>query len=322
MGCKNTIKKQINSLFCHLSSFFHQSLIYFLHFFVFRLSSFIFYSYLCRPNMIKKLVSVIMPTYNSGRHLEDSIESILNQTYNNLELLITDDCSTDELTHEILKKYSERDSRVDVCYLTENHGPGYARDKSIERARGRFIAFCDSDDRWFPEKLEKQIRYMHQKRCSLCYSSYITCDDLNEERGIVIAPHKITFNTLKKDNKIGCLTAVYDIERLGKKYYMPVIRKRQDWALFLTILRDCGTAYALTEPLAYYRIRQNSVSSNKLGLIKYNVQVYQDILDFSPIPSYLYFFFIFIPTHLLKLIRKKRDSQKYLKNKRNEQKRE
>lgn len=257
-----------------------------------------------------------MPTYNSGRHLADSIESILNQTYKHIELLITDDCSTDELTLEILRKYSELDSRVNVCYLKENHGPGYARDKSIERARGRFIAFCDSDDCWFPQKLEKQIGYMHKKRCSLCYSSYITRDENDVEKGIVIAPHKMTFNTLKKDNKIGCLTAVYDIERLGKKYYMPVLRKRQDWALFLNILRDCGTAYAITEPLAYYRLRCNSVSSNKFGLIKYNVQVYQDILDFSPISSYLYFFFIFLPTHFLKVFKKKCDSYKYLKAKR------
>ena len=107
--------------------------------------------------MHEGLVSVIMPTFNCSLHLADSIDSILNQTYQNVELLITDDHSTDEETLSILRRYCEQDERVDVLFLEENKGPGYARDHSIERARGQYIAFCDSDDRWFPEKLERQI---------------------------------------------------------------------------------------------------------------------------------------------------------------------
>lgn len=103
-----------------------------------------------------RLVSVIMPTYNAGKYLADSISSILDQTYLDLELLITDDGSTDLVTLDILHKIEERDSRVDVIYLDHNHGAGYARNKSIERARGRYIAFCDSDDRWTPDKLENK----------------------------------------------------------------------------------------------------------------------------------------------------------------------
>ena len=258
--------------------------------------------------MSEKLVSVIMPSFNGAQHLAASIESILSQTYKDLELLITDDHSDDEETLSILKRYSEQDERVNVLYLNSNHGPGYARNKSIERAKGRYIAFCDSDDRWFPEKLERQIAFMAQKNCALCYASYIICDDNNTEEGITIAPASISFGQLKRDNKIGCLTAVYDTQLLGKKYYMPAIRKRQDWGLFLSILRDCGNAYAIQEPLAYYKNRQNSVSSNKLGLIKYNILIYQKVLGFSRLKANFYFFCLFAPTHFMKLIKRRFDS--------------
>ena len=258
--------------------------------------------------MSEKLVSVIMPSFNGAKHLAASIESILSQTYIDLELLITDDHSNDEQTLNILKQYSEQDSRVNVLYLDSNHGPGYARNKSIERAKGRYIAFCDSDDRWVPEKLEKQIAFMTERQCAISHATYIVCNDQDQEEGIVIAPATTSFNQLKRDNKIGCLTAVYDTKLLGKKYYMPAIRKRQDWGLFLSILRDCGRAFAIQEPLAYYRNRQNSVSSNKLGLIRYNILIYQKVLGFSKIKSVCYFYGLFVPTHLKKLVKKHIDS--------------
>jgi glycosyltransferase involved in cell wall biosynthesis len=262
-----------------------------------------------------ELVSVIMPTFNSGPLLKDSIDSILNQTYSTVELLITDDHSTDQETLDILRYYNQRDARVDVVFLDTNHGPGYARDHSIGRAKGRYIAFCDSDDRWFPEKLERQIKFMDEKQCALSYTSYILCDVDNQERGIVIAPKSITFSQLKRDNQIGCLTAVYDTKLLGRKYPMPHIRKRQDWGLFLTILSDCGIAYAITEPLAYYRIRQDSVSRNKFGLIKYNIRIYHRVLGYSSIKSHAYFFFLFLPTHFKKVLKKYYDSWLFLHHK-------
>lgn len=262
--------------------------------------------------MSRQLVSVIMPTFNAGKFLADSIESILGQTYDKLELLITDDGSSDALTLQILKEYSQKDNRVKVEYLQGNCGPAYARNQSIKRAQGRYIAFCDSDDRWMPEKLERQIRFMTEKDSALCYSSYIVCDDKNNETGINIAPERISFNMLKHDNKIGCLTAIYDAEKLGKKYYLPQLRKRHDWGLFLAILRDCRMAYGITEPLAWYRHRNNSVSSNKLSLISYNVQIYEMVLGYPKWKAILYFFFIFLPTYYIKVLKRKRDSKKYL----------
>ena len=274
--------------------------------------------YLCSLiliNMAKnELVSVVMPTHNGDRFLEDSIRSILAQTYANLELVITDDCSDNIVTLEILRRFQEQDSRVDVVYLKENKGPGYARNKSIERARGRYIAFCDSDDRWFVDKLERQLAFMREKGCALCCSSYIVCNERNENIGIRISPVRITYKMMERDNKIGCLTAIYDIKILGEKYYMPTLRNRQDWASSLIILQKCRIAYGMVEPLAYYRDRSHSVSSNKFSLVKYNVAVYHEILKFSWLKSYFYFFFLFLPTYAAKLYRRYRDTKRIFGN--------
>lgn len=240
-----------------------------------------------------------MPSYNASRFIGASIDCVLNQTYSNLELLISDDHSTDEETIALIKKYASQDKRVRVFLLPENNGAGYARNNSIKEARGRYIAFCDSDDRWMPDKLEKQIQFMEQKKCCLSFSSYLVCGVNDEHKGIVIAPSKLTLNNLKHDNKIGCLTAIYDTHPYGK-FYMPTIRKRQDWALFLTILKKCGNAYGMIEPLAIYRRVPGSISANKFKLVKYNAKVYQHVFGYSQTLSYLYVLFIFLPTYFVK----------------------
>lgn len=251
--------------------------------------------------MKKDLVSVIMPSYNASRYIGASIDSILNQTYKNLELIISDDHSSDSETIELLKQYVEKDKRVRLFLLPENNGPGYARNNSIKEAKGRYIAFCDSDDRWMPDKLEKQIAFMKQKKCCLSFSSYLICGANDEHKGIVIAPSVLTLNNLKHDNKIGCLTAIYDTIPFGK-FYMPTIRKRQDWALFLTILQKCGKAYGMIEPLAIYRKTPEGISRKKLRLLTYNAKVYQHVFGYSKITSYIYLLTIFIPTYFTKRI--------------------
>lgn len=252
-----------------------------------------------------------MPTYNSGKFLKESIESILGQTYHNVELLITDDASSDAATIEMLNDFMRKDKRVDVLFLKENRGPGFARNQSIDRAKGRYIAFCDSDDRWSTDKLEKQIAFMQQKNCALSCAAYLRFDENDRIKGLDIPPRTITFGMMKRDDKVGCLTAVYDTQLLGRKFYMPSIRKRQDWALFLQIIRECRVCYAYTEkPLAYYRVRQNSISSKKASLVKYNIAVYRDILGFSKVKAYLYFCFLFMPTYILKVLKRRLDSRK------------
>lgn len=252
------------------------------------------------------LVSIITPSYNSANFITDTIESVLKQTYPHWELLITDDCSTDNSV-EIIREYAKKDARIKLQKLEVNSGAGVCRNKSIEAAKGRYIAFCDSDDVWMPHKLEKQLLFMEEKRCALVYSSYMLMDEAGNEEGIAVCRSNLDFNSLKRGNEIGCLTAVYDTARVGKVYMSP-IRKRQDWGLWLDILAKCKVAYGMKEPLAYYRIRSGSISNNKLALVKPNINVYRTILKFPVLKAYLFFLFVFMPTYLWKRLKIKINS--------------
>lgn len=243
-------------------------------------------------------VSIITPSYNSASFIAATIESILLQTYPYWELLITDDGSTDRSV-EIIERYIQKDSRIKLFRLEKNCGAGVCRNRSISEATGRFIAFCDSDDRWLPEKLEKQLAFMREKDCALSYTSYLTCNESGKISGIIIGRRRETYFSMRCDNGIGCLTAIYDTEKVGKAF-MPELRKRQDWGLWLTILRDCGVAYGLKEPLAIYRIHSNSISKNKSSLVKYNLSVYKTVLGYSYFISYLFFFLLHLPSYFSK----------------------
>lgn len=251
--------------------------------------------------MEKALVSVVMAAFNSGEHITESIESVLAQTYGNLELLVTDDGSTDN-TAEIVERYVKRDERVRFFKLEGNHGAGVARNKAIEEARGRYIAFCDSDDTWLPYKLERQIAFMEEGGYCMVFSSYYICNAEGKRTGMFRAPASVSLTDTKRDDKIGFLTAVYDTKPYGK-FYMPRLRKRQDWAYVLIILKRCGRAYALEEPLACYRKARGSISHNKFSLIKYNARVYGEVFGYSKVKSYAYLFFLFIPTHFVKVVK-------------------
>lgn len=253
-----------------------------------------------------------MATYNSSRYISSSIDSILNQTYTNWELLITDDCSSDD-TRDLLRKYESKDSRIKVLYMDKNLGAGHSRNHSIESARGRYIAYCDSDDRWMPDKLYRQLAYMKSKDCGMVYSSYLVCDENDNETGIVLSPRRQTLFQTKCDNKIGFLTCMYDTTKTGGKLLMPTIRKRQDYAHVLQLLQRCHTAYGIKEPLAIYRIHSDSISYNKWSLIKYEVATYKLVFGHSTFTSYLFFFFFFLPTYTMKQIKKLKDTKKWLK---------
>lgn len=260
--------------------------------------------------MESTLVSVIMPTYNAGRWVADSIESVLNQTYQNLELIITDDCSTDN-TRDILRSYEQKDPRVKVIYVEKNLGAGHTRNKCIEHAQGRYIAFCDSDDRWMPTKLEKQLHFMQEKDCCMVYASYITCDEQGSNRGIIIAPSRQSLFQTKCDDKVGFLTCIYDTSKTGGKMYMPIQRKRQDYAYVLQILQKCQYAYGLKEPLAYYRLHPESISANKWSLIKYEMLTWRVVFGDSKPHAFLFFLFCFLPAYTWKKIETKYNNWKY-----------
>ncbi len=245
---------------------------------------------------MNKKVSIITPTYNSEQFVKETIESILAQTYANWELLITDDCSTDSTWH-VIREYSQQDSRIKVFKLDENSGAGVARNNSIKEASGRFIAFLDSDDTWHPEKLEKQVAFMLENSVSLSYTAYTAVDESGRELKLINPPLELTYKTILRNDYIGCLTAMYDAGVLGKRF-MPTIRKRQDWALWLVILKDCKKALGISETLAYYTVRKNSISANKFRLVKYNWNIYR-WLGYGGFKSslymvrFLYFYFLY-----------------------------
>lgn len=265
--------------------------------------------------MIKEeLVSIIMPTYNSADHVEESIKSILAQTYQNWELIITDDNSSDD-TRLILQRYATEHKRIKCFYFYQNGGAGYCRNNSIKHSRGRYIAFCDSDDMWMPDKLERQVNFIQEKKCCLCYSGYYTVDEQSNINGVVKVPPTLTLKQLKHDNKIGCLTAIYDTSLYGK-FYMPPLRKRQDWAMFLSILKKCKIAYGITEELAYYRILDNSISRKKSRLLKYNAEVYSSMFNYNKLKSWSYLYCVFMPHYMVKQMKIGYYSRKLMKERR------
>lgn len=237
--------------------------------------------------MSNHLVSVITPLYNAESYIEKTILSILNQKYINWELLIIDDCSKDQSV-TVVKKFVELDSRVKLIQLENNSGAAVARNKGIEYATGRFIAFLDSDDTWHPEKLNHQIDFMLKNNYAFTYTAYHKVDENTSYLSNVNIPEKISYNELLKTCVIGCLTAMYDAEKLGKVTF-PLIRKRQDFALWLKILKKVPFAYGLNEDLASYTVRSDSISANKFKAAQYNWYLYRNIEHLSLFQSIYYF---------------------------------
>ena len=250
--------------------------------------------------MKQGLVSIITTLYDSGGFIGRTIESVLHQTYTDWELVITDDCSIDN-GPEIVESYAARDPRIRLLKLSQNGGPGVARNNSIKNANGQYIAFLDSDDTWMPDKLERQIELMQRTGCGVVYSSYLTCDNDDNITGLVKCKSKIRYWRIVCDNAIGFLTMMYDRNVTGLEL-LPEIRKRQDWGLNIKLLGKCRVAYGVKEPLACYRIRKGSVSRDKISLIKYNVAIYRQILGYSRFRSVLTFVFIFLPFYFGKKV--------------------
>lgn len=233
-----------------------------------------------RINMEMPLVSIIIPSFNSEKFISETIQSVQNQTYNNWELILVDDCSTDE-TIAIVKEISALDSRIIVSQLDINSGTGIARNVALSMAKGRYIAFLDADDLWKPRKLEKQIDFLLTNKLPFTFSFY---DCINEDGKLldrtVEAPRNLSYQQLFFCNYIGNLTGIYDTNFFGK-IAISSIRKRQDWMNWLTILKKIKKAKPVPESLAFYRIRQNSISATKVELLKHNFNVYRRFHKFN-----------------------------------------
>ena len=227
-------------------------------------------------NLNMMMVSIITPCYNASAFIEDTIESVLAQTYTNWEMLIVDDCSKDN-SAEIIKKYASNDHRIKYFKTDTSSGsPTKPRNIAIEKALGRYIAFLDSDDIWLPKKLEDQIPLLDDEHTAIVYSNYekISEDGLRNNR-IILAPNKVDYDDLLKGNVIGNLTGIYDTEKVGKIFCQHT--HHEDYILWLSILKKGYIARNSNKLGALYRVRNNSVSSNKLQVIGWQWNIYRNI---------------------------------------------
>lgn len=230
--------------------------------------------------MKKGLISVITPTYNCASFIGETIESVQTQTYQQWEMIIVDDCSTDN-TKETVNKYIEEDSRIKYFCLEKNSGAAVARTKAMELANGEYMAFLDSDDIWYKEKLEKQLAFMQENDISFSCTAYERIDEngllLNK---IIKTVNKADYNRILLDCPVGNSTVMYNVKKMGK-FEVPNIRKRNDDALWLQMLKKEKYIYGIETVLMKYRIRSNSISSNKFKVIKYHWILYRDIEHLS-----------------------------------------
>lgn len=228
----------------------------------------------------KSLVSVIMPAYNAEAFIVESIQSVQQQSHEEWELLVIDDASVDE-TSRIVQQLQATDARIKLHSLPTNQGAGFARNIGIKAATGDYIAFLDTDDLWKPNKLQKQLQFMQEEQVDVCYSSYELINERGESLKMQVKALKyLSFKKLQKANYIGNLTGIYNAAKLGKMF-CPLIRKRQDWGLWLLAVEKAGSAKGIQEPLAVYRERKDSISNDKIEMLKYNFQVYREVLGYS-----------------------------------------
>jgi teichuronic acid biosynthesis glycosyltransferase TuaG len=232
-------------------------------------------------------VSIIMPAFNCQNFISKSILSVIGQTHKNWELIIVDDRSTDDTVH-VINDLAKTDKRICLITNDKNEGAAVCRNKAIKYANGKYVAFLDSDDLWNFDKLEIQIKYMEMHDLPFTYSAYEVIDEGGHSSNILIEPPaKLSFDDMLKENQIGCLTAIYDQNILSKQF-MPLIRKRQDYGLWLDILKITPYAQRVPGVLAKYRMRKGSVSDGKLNLLYYNFQLFNKYQKFSVVKSLYY----------------------------------
>lgn len=233
------------------------------------------------------LVSIITPNYNASKYIAATIESVQNQTYKNWELLIIDDCSTDN-SIEIINAFQKKDARIKLLELPQNSGPAIVRNQGIKIAQGNYLTFIDSDDIWLSNFIETSLKLVKDSE-GFVFASYHRFDeDLKPYYKDFIVPSKVSYSDILKSNAISCLTAFIDIQKL-EKLYMPEILYRQDMGLWLQYLKKIDFAIGIKQPLAIYRIRKKSHSRNKWNLLKHQWNFYRDIENLSISKSFYYF---------------------------------
>ena len=235
---------------------------------------------------MQEIVSIIMPSYNTAQFIAESIRSVQAQTYPHWELIIVDDCSTDQ-TDEVVEKFLS-DSRIRYLKNERNSGAAISRNRAISEAKGKWIAFLDSDDLWHPKKLEKQIAFMKENGFTFSYTQYAEIDEASQGNGNVITgPKRITKSGMYRYCWVGCLTVMYDAEAVGP-IEVADIKKNNDYALWLKISQKAN-CYLLEETLARYRKRSGSISNhNYCKLIKWHYKLFREAEQKGILPSLFY----------------------------------
>lgn len=223
------------------------------------------------------LVSIITPVYNCEKFIEETIKCVINQTYENWELLLVDDCTPDS-SADIIKKYSKKDKRIKYIKLNENSGAAMARNRALQESKGRFIAYLDADDLWKKEKLEKQVDFMLNNEYAFTCTDYEKIDEDGNSLKIVKIPKKVNYDLFLRNTIIQTVGVMVDTNIADKKLLkMPNIRRRQDAATWCQLLKAGYDCYEVPEVLSIYRVVSNSLSSNKFKAIKMNWYWYRKI---------------------------------------------
>lgn len=215
-----------------------------------------------------------MPSFNAGRFIAQSIESVLNQTYNHWELLITDDCSTDG-TQEIIRSYASKDERIKMFSRPSRRGAAAARDYSIKRANGYLVAFLDSDDIWMNDKLEKQVAFMLENDCAFSYSDYELIDvESKPLQKVVRNVGNIDYRRYLRNTIIGCGSVMIDTGKTGE-LQSPSDGVNDDMGLWCAVLRKGFEACPIPQVLYQYRVRDDGLSAHRSDTVKSVWRVYR-----------------------------------------------
>ena len=234
------------------------------------------------------LVSIITPVYNAEDFIHQVIESVIAQSYPHWEMIVVEDCSTDS-SREIIRTFSEKDERIRMIEMTGNKGVGEARNTGLKEAGGTYIAFIDSDDWWYPDKLEKQLAFMKKGNYPISYTAYEMMDTEGKDIGRVIhAIPEVTLHTYLKSTIIGLSTAMISREIIGD-FAISNMRMRVDTQLWIRLLKRGFKAYGMDEVLARYRVHSNSISRNRLKAARQTWKLYFKVEKLGLFQSLYYF---------------------------------
>lgn len=239
------------------------------------------------------LVSIIVPVYNSEKYIRETIACVEAQTYGDWELLLVEDHSSDGTLAVIERCMEEwKDSRIQVIRQPSNLGAARARNRGLEEARGRYIAYLDADDLWVPEKLEKELRFLREKEAAFVFTGYEFADEQGRGTGKVVhVPETLSYRQALSNTTIFTTTVMFDTEKIGKELLeMPVV-KSEDTALWFKVLRSGYTAYGLDENLVRYRRSGSTLSANKLEALRRIWHLYRRQEGLSLLRSACYFVF-------------------------------